>query len=185
MTSFALVAITGNIYAGLWYSVVFTGISVVVSVLFLKETAGRRLEEGREVERDPGEAPAEQVRQPAAVVVAQADEGQAAPPRPLGDPGLRRAAPIRRADIARCGSPGPSARRAGSSDRRGRAQFWPGLSRPEPGSARCPGPCRHRRSPRRNAGRQSHAGLRPGSRPTRRKPGPRTRWRRHRGNPQR
>jgi MFS family permease len=45
VTSFAIVAITGNIYAGLWYSVVFTGISVVVSVLFLKETAGRRLEE--------------------------------------------------------------------------------------------------------------------------------------------
>jgi MFS family permease len=44
-TSFALVAITGNIYEGLWYSVVFTGISVVVSLLFLKETAGRRLEE--------------------------------------------------------------------------------------------------------------------------------------------
>jgi MFS family permease len=44
-TSFALVAITGNIYEGLWYSVVFTGISVVVSVLFLKETAGKRLEE--------------------------------------------------------------------------------------------------------------------------------------------
>src|SRR5204863_6895284 len=35
-TSFALVAITGNIYAGLWYSVLFTGISVVVSLLFLK-----------------------------------------------------------------------------------------------------------------------------------------------------
>ena len=45
VTSFALVAITGNIYEGLWYSVVFTGISVVVSLLFLKETAGRRLEE--------------------------------------------------------------------------------------------------------------------------------------------
>ncbi len=45
VTSFAIVAITGNIYAGLWYSVVFTGISVIVSVLFLKETAGRRLEE--------------------------------------------------------------------------------------------------------------------------------------------
>lgn len=44
-TSFALVAITGNIYEGLWYSVVFTAISVVVSLLFLKETAGRRLEE--------------------------------------------------------------------------------------------------------------------------------------------
>ena len=45
VTSFALVAITGNIYEGLWYAVVFTGISVVVSLLFLKETAGRRLEE--------------------------------------------------------------------------------------------------------------------------------------------
>ena len=45
VTSFALVAITGNIYAGLWYAVVFTGISLVVSILFLKETAGRRLED--------------------------------------------------------------------------------------------------------------------------------------------
>lgn len=45
VTSFALVAITGNIYEGLWYSVVFTAISVVVSVLFLKETAGRHLQE--------------------------------------------------------------------------------------------------------------------------------------------
>ena len=44
-TSFALVAVTGNIYEGLWYSVVFTGISVLVSLFFLKETAGRRLEE--------------------------------------------------------------------------------------------------------------------------------------------
>jgi MFS family permease len=45
VTSFAIVATTGNIYAGLWYAVVFTGISVVVALLFLKETAGRRLEE--------------------------------------------------------------------------------------------------------------------------------------------
>ncbi|MEO8454129.1 MAG: MFS transporter [Sphingomicrobium sp.] len=45
VTSFALVAITGNIFEGLWYSVVFTGISVVVSLLFLKETSGRRLHE--------------------------------------------------------------------------------------------------------------------------------------------
>jgi cytochrome bd-type quinol oxidase subunit 1 len=45
VTSFALVAITGNIFEGLWYAVVFTGISVIVSLLFLKETAGRRLEE--------------------------------------------------------------------------------------------------------------------------------------------
>jgi hypothetical protein len=45
VTSFALVAITGNIYTGLWYSVVFTGISVLVSLVFLKETAGRHLQE--------------------------------------------------------------------------------------------------------------------------------------------
>ena len=45
VTSFALVAITGNIYEGLWYAVVFTAISVVVSLLFLKETAGKPSEE--------------------------------------------------------------------------------------------------------------------------------------------
>ncbi|MEO6224723.1 MAG: MFS transporter [Sphingomicrobium sp.] len=45
VTSFALVAITGNIYTGLWYSVVFTAISAVVALFFLKETAGRRLQE--------------------------------------------------------------------------------------------------------------------------------------------
>jgi MFS family permease len=45
VTSFALVAITGNIYEGLWYAVVFTGISVAVSLFFLKETAGRHLRE--------------------------------------------------------------------------------------------------------------------------------------------
>ena len=45
VTSFALVAITGNIYEGLWYAVVFTAISVVVSLLFLKETAGKHLRE--------------------------------------------------------------------------------------------------------------------------------------------
>jgi hypothetical protein len=45
VTSFAIVAITGNIYSGLWYSVIFTGISVAVSLLFLKETAGRHLRE--------------------------------------------------------------------------------------------------------------------------------------------
>jgi len=44
VTSFALVAITGNIYEGLWYSVVFTGISLVVSLLFLKETRGKPLD---------------------------------------------------------------------------------------------------------------------------------------------
>jgi len=45
VTSFALVAITGNIYEGLWYAVVFTAISVVVSLFFLKETSGRHLQE--------------------------------------------------------------------------------------------------------------------------------------------
>ena len=44
VTSFAIVAMTGNIYSGLWYSVVFTGISVVVSLLFLPETKGKPLE---------------------------------------------------------------------------------------------------------------------------------------------
>src|SRR3954470_9233676 len=45
VTSFALVAITGNIFEGLWYAVVFTAISVIVSIFFLKETAGRHLRE--------------------------------------------------------------------------------------------------------------------------------------------
>ncbi|HEY8592435.1 MAG TPA: MFS transporter [Sphingomicrobium sp.] len=45
VTSFALVAITGDIYQGLWYAVIFTAISVFVSLFFLKETAGRRLED--------------------------------------------------------------------------------------------------------------------------------------------
>ena len=43
VTSFAIVAVTGNLYSGLWYSVVFTAISVIVSLLFLKETAGKPL----------------------------------------------------------------------------------------------------------------------------------------------
>ena len=45
VTSFALVAMSGNIYTGLWYAVAFTAISVVVSLVFLKETNGRRLDE--------------------------------------------------------------------------------------------------------------------------------------------
>jgi MFS family permease len=45
VTSFALVAITGNIYAGLWYAVAFTALSLVVSLLFLTETRGKRLED--------------------------------------------------------------------------------------------------------------------------------------------
>ena len=43
VTSFAIVAVTGDIYSGLWYAVVFTAISAVVSILFLKETAGKSL----------------------------------------------------------------------------------------------------------------------------------------------
>jgi MFS family permease len=45
VTSFALVAVTGNIFSGLWYAVFFTAISVIVSLLFLKETSGRHLQE--------------------------------------------------------------------------------------------------------------------------------------------
>ena len=45
VTGFALVAITGNIYAGLWYPVFFTALSVVCALLFLKETRGKPLEE--------------------------------------------------------------------------------------------------------------------------------------------
>jgi MFS family permease len=45
VTSFALVAITGNIFSGLWYATVFTSISVIVSLFFLKETSGRHLQE--------------------------------------------------------------------------------------------------------------------------------------------
>ncbi len=45
VTSFAIVAITGDIYAGLWYAVGFTALSAVVTILFLKETKGKPLEE--------------------------------------------------------------------------------------------------------------------------------------------
>jgi hypothetical protein len=45
VTSFAIVAMTGNIYSGLWYSVFFTGISVVIALLFLPETRGRPIDE--------------------------------------------------------------------------------------------------------------------------------------------
>ena len=41
--SFALVAWSGNIYFGLWYSVIFTAIAVVVSLIWLPETRGRDL----------------------------------------------------------------------------------------------------------------------------------------------
>ena len=42
-TAFAIVAATGNIYAGLWYPVVFTGLSVLATLFFLPETRGRPL----------------------------------------------------------------------------------------------------------------------------------------------
>jgi hypothetical protein len=45
VTSFAIVAMTGNIYSGLWYSVIFTGISVVIALLFLPETRGRPIDQ--------------------------------------------------------------------------------------------------------------------------------------------
>ena len=44
-TSFAIVALTGDIYAGLWYSVVFTAISALATILFIRETRGKPLEE--------------------------------------------------------------------------------------------------------------------------------------------
>jgi MFS family permease len=44
VTSFAIVALTGDIYAGLWYAVAFTALSAVVTIFFLKETHGKPLE---------------------------------------------------------------------------------------------------------------------------------------------
>ncbi|GAA0642446.1 MFS transporter [Brevundimonas lenta] len=41
--SFALVAWSGNIYFGLWYSIAFTLVAVIVSLLWLPETRGRDL----------------------------------------------------------------------------------------------------------------------------------------------
>lgn len=41
--SFALVAASGNIYFGLWYSVVFTVLAVIVALIWLPETKGRDL----------------------------------------------------------------------------------------------------------------------------------------------
>lgn len=40
VTSFALVAITGDIYAGVWYPIFFTAVSVVSAMIFLRETSG-------------------------------------------------------------------------------------------------------------------------------------------------
>ncbi len=41
VTSFAIVAITGDLYAGLWYPMIFTAISVLTAFFFLKETRGK------------------------------------------------------------------------------------------------------------------------------------------------
>ena len=38
VTSFAIVAATGNIYNGLWYPIIVAGITVVIGALFLRET---------------------------------------------------------------------------------------------------------------------------------------------------
>jgi MFS family permease len=43
VASFSIVVATGNIYAGLWYPIVFTAVSVVCAVIFLPETRGRPL----------------------------------------------------------------------------------------------------------------------------------------------
>lgn len=43
-SAFAIVAAVGDIYAGLWYPLAFTAISVVSCLLFLPETKGRRLD---------------------------------------------------------------------------------------------------------------------------------------------
>ena len=44
VTSFAIVALTGDIYAGLWYAVAFTALSAVVTILFVRETRGKPLD---------------------------------------------------------------------------------------------------------------------------------------------
>jgi len=40
-TAFAIVAATGNIYAGLWYPIIIAGATFVIGMLFLPETKGR------------------------------------------------------------------------------------------------------------------------------------------------
>jgi MFS family permease len=44
VTAFAIVTATGDIYSGLWYSVIFTGLSVVTLPFLLPETRGRSIE---------------------------------------------------------------------------------------------------------------------------------------------
>jgi MFS family permease len=45
VTSFALATITGDIYASLWYAVFFTAVPIAISLVFLKETRGKPLEQ--------------------------------------------------------------------------------------------------------------------------------------------
>ena len=44
VTSFALVTITGNIFAGLWYPMVFTAIAVTCALIWMKETVGKPID---------------------------------------------------------------------------------------------------------------------------------------------
>jgi len=46
MTAFAIAAATGDIFAGLWYPIVFTGLSVIACLLVFPETKGRPLNHG-------------------------------------------------------------------------------------------------------------------------------------------
>ena len=41
----ALVTITGDVYASLWYAIFFTIVPILVSLFFLKETRGKRIED--------------------------------------------------------------------------------------------------------------------------------------------
>ena len=43
-TAFAIVAARGNIYSGLWYPVLFAALTLVIGLLLLPETRGRRLD---------------------------------------------------------------------------------------------------------------------------------------------
>jgi hypothetical protein len=45
MMAFAIATATGNIFAGLWYPVVFGGIATVCCLLFFPETRGRELKQ--------------------------------------------------------------------------------------------------------------------------------------------
>lgn len=44
VTAYAIVVATGNIYAGLWYPVIVSGVGFVVTLLFLPETRNRNIE---------------------------------------------------------------------------------------------------------------------------------------------